>query len=276
MWFSASVFWLAMVAFAPAQDMPELRRASEELSHTRALVEAGALPRARLQQAEQAMADAEDEAILRRTLYGTLAVEDLTEQQGEEMTAAATRLFERRKAKLGHAKKLVEEGALPRLALTEYIQEVDRSRRTLNLAQSRATLLAQLGEIARAEQDALASADGEQAGYHFSPTAERYDGDGFLRSGDLKTIELAFETQFSKPLPISAQGATAIHRRLGFDHRGRTDVALDPDQPEGVWLRRFLETLRIPYYAFRSSVPGKATGPHIHIGPPSERIVRGG
>jgi hypothetical protein len=53
-------------------------------------------------------------------------------------------------------------------------------------------------------------------------------------------------------------------------------VALDPDQPEGVWLRRYLETLRIPYFAFRGFLTGRATGPHIHIGPPSERIARGG
>jgi hypothetical protein len=33
---------------------------------------------------------------------------------------------------------------------------------------------------------------------------------------------------------------------------------------------------RIPYFAFRGFLPGSATGPHIHIGPPSERTSRGG
>jgi hypothetical protein len=50
------------------------------------------------------------------------------------------------------------------------------------------------------------------------------------------------------------------------------DVAIFPDTTEGVWLRHFLEASDIPYYAFRSSIPGKATGAHIHIGPPSTRI----
>ncbi len=38
------------------------------------------------------------------------------------------------------------------------------------------------------------------------------------------------------------------------------------------WL--FLLLLIVPafYIAFRSVVPGQATGPHIHIGPPSLRI----
>jgi hypothetical protein len=59
---------------------------------------------------------------------------------------------------------------------------------------------------------------------------------------------------------------------MGFDHRGRVDVAVSPDQPEGKWLMRYLETNRIPYFAFRMAVAGKATGAHIHIGPQSTRL----
>ena len=220
------------------------------------------------------LADAQDEAVLRRTLYGNLTLEELTEQQGQEMTAAATRLFERRQARIEEARKLVDAGALPRLALTPYLEELDRSRRTLDLAVSRAALLAQLVEMARREQEALAQR--QETALEPGPLAERYDGDGLLRSGDLKTVTLAFEKQFSKPLPVSAVGDTAVHRALGFDHRGRIDVALDPDQPEGIWLRKYLRTMRIPYFAFRGFLAGRATGPHIHIGPPSERTTRGG
>jgi hypothetical protein len=49
-------------------------------------------------------------------------------------------------------------------------------------------------------------------------------------------------------------------------------VALNPDQAEGVWLREYLETRRVPYFAFRAAIPGKSTAPHIHIGPPSTRL----
>lgn len=101
---------------------------------------------------------------------------------------------------------------------------------------------------------------------------EHFEGDGHFSQTDLKGVETAFEKKFKKPLPISANGETSVHRALGFDHRGRVDVALTPDQSEGVWLRTYLESNDIPYYAFRSAVPGKATGAHIHIGPGSTRL----
>jgi hypothetical protein len=79
--------------------------------------------------------------------------------------------------------------------------------------------------------------------------------------------------KFARPLPISADGETAVHRALGFDHRGRVDVAVNPDQPEGQWLMRYLQSKRIPYFAFRAAVPHKATGAHIHVGPQSSKLV---
>jgi hypothetical protein len=63
---------------------------------------------------------------------------------------------------------------------------------------------------------------------------------------------------------------------MGFDHRNRVDVAVHPDQPEGVWLRDYLMQNGIPFFAFRQAVRGKATGAHIHIGPISTRIANGG
>jgi hypothetical protein len=61
---------------------------------------------------------------------------------------------------------------------------------------------------------------------------------------------------------------------MGFDHRGRVDVALKPDSREGQWLRKYLQARDIPYLAFRSAIRGVATNAHIHIGPPSNRIRR--
>ena len=63
---------------------------------------------------------------------------------------------------------------------------------------------------------------------------------------------------------------------MGFDHRDRVDVALHPDENEGIFLITLLENWGIPYIAFRSAVPGQATGAHIHIGPRSGEIVRDG
>ena len=59
---------------------------------------------------------------------------------------------------------------------------------------------------------------------------------------------------------------------MGFDHRERFDVAINPDQEEGRWLMRLLDRLRVPYIAFRRAVAGRATGAHIHIGLPSRPL----
>jgi len=101
---------------------------------------------------------------------------------------------------------------------------------------------------------------------------ERFDGDGAFSPTDLKKVLTAFQNKFHHPMPISANGETSVHRALGFDHRGRVDVALNPDETEGAWLRAYLASQDIPYYAFRAALPGKATGPHIHIGPGSTRL----
>jgi hypothetical protein len=106
--------------------------------------------------------------------------------------------------------------------------------------------------------------------------AERFDGNGRFTPRDFEKISRAYQREFAKSLPVSAAGETALHRALGFDHRGRVDVAINPDQAEGVWLRHFLAVRHIPYFAFRGAMRGKATGPHIHIGPMSGHLAQGG
>jgi hypothetical protein len=102
--------------------------------------------------------------------------------------------------------------------------------------------------------------------------AERYDGEGIFTTSDFARVSAAFWREFSRELPVSAFGATAFHRAMGFDHRDRVDIALNPDQREGIWLRNFLKRERIPYFAFRAAIAGSATAPHIHVGPPSMRL----
>ena len=245
----------------------------QDLERIRTLVDAGALPRKALDQAEAAREDARDEEILKGTLYGRLSVEELTEEQCAQMVGAAERRLARSQKKLADAEKLVAEGVASRFSLTPFLEEVDFSRKTLSLATLRANLLRQLSEMVEAEQELAAAVEEAPAG--LLPMVERFDGAGLLTSAQLKTAVLAFEREFGKPLPISARGDTALHRAMGFDHRGRVDVAVYPDSPEGVWLRDTLELLGVPYFAFRGRVPGKATAAHIHIGPPSLRLRRG-
>ncbi len=261
----------APVLHAQDTENPEITRARAGIERLRALVEAGAAPRAELERAEEAIADAEDGALLRRTLYGP---ELTTEAQSEEMLAATARRLERRRRALEKAEQLVKEGVASQLSLGTYLDELDRARKENDLAESRARLARQLTQMARDEEEFQRSL--EMDPHATAPIAERFDGDGMFTRGDFQRIESAFESRFSRPLPVSAMGETAVHRALGFDHRDRVDVALNPDQPEGVWLRQFLTDRHIPFFAFRRAVPGKATGAHIHIGPMSTRLVTGG
>ena len=81
---------------AQTVDSPEVMRAKAGIEHLRSLVEAGVVPPVQLARAEAAVADAEDEALLRRTVYGN----ELTDDQADEMLAAASRRVERRKQAL--------------------------------------------------------------------------------------------------------------------------------------------------------------------------------
>ena len=252
------------------QESPELVRAQEQITKLRELVAVGAIAPLRLQEAEQKLGDARDDQILHRTLYGKLTVQDLTEEQSHEMLEAAQRRFDRQKALIEQEQKMVEAGVIARGELEPLQAELESRRLTIELAKSRAKLLDELAEMARREQAAETAEDVTSRPGH--SVMEHFGGDGRFTPAQLKAVTLAFERKFSKPLPVSANGETSIHRALGFDHRGRVDVAIAPDQPEGVWLRGYLEARDIPYYAFRSAVAGKATGAHIHIGPGSTRL----
>jgi len=256
----------AWCALTLAGQDPETARAQGDIEKLRELVAAGAAPRLQLERAEAALADVRDAAFLRRTLYGA----ELTEDQAGEMVAAAQRRLDRRRADLAAARRLVDEGVASQLSLGPYLQELDRQRKECDAAESRARLVRELARMVRIEEEIHAN-PGPAIG---SGVAERYDGSGFFSMAEFYVLEASFLGRFAKPLPVSALGQTAVHRALGFDHRDRVDVAVHPDQPEGVWLRAWLEQHRIPYFAFRQAVRGKATGAHIHIGPVSTRIAR--
>jgi hypothetical protein len=252
-------------AVPPMVDLAELKRM--EVDRLRAMAESGAIPRARLDQAQAELADAEDNMILRRTLYGTIQIEDFTKTQTDLMMAAAERLVNRQEERYENARRLVAEGVMARATLAALLEDLEFRRKALDLARFRAKLVEELEEYARAEEEA-------DTDVPFTPrrVIERYDGSGVFTESDFARVAAAFQKTFYRPLPVSAKGATATHRSLGFDHRGRVDVALNPDQREGVWLISYLKRTKIPYYAFRAAVQGKSTAPHIHLGPPSSRL----
>lgn len=249
----------------PVVDLAELKRL--EVERLRQMAEAGAIPRARLEQAQAELADAQDNMILRRTLYGTVRVEDFTKDQAAQMIMAAERLVKRQEERYEQSRQLVAEGVMARATLVAFLEDLEFRRKALDLARFRAKLVEELEEYARAEEEA-------EIDVPMTPrrVIERFDGGGIFTDVDFARVSTAFQRQFYRPLPVSAKGATATHRALGFDHRGRVDIALNPDQREGLWLINYLRRLKIPYYAFRAAVRGKATAPHIHLGPPSMRL----
>ncbi len=247
-----------------------VERAQNEVTRIQALVADGTLPKSRLEQAKRELADAQDEAILARTLYGEVRVQDMTADDAKSMIEAAQRRVDREKSMVDERQILVDNGILAKSEFTAFQDELDSRRRVLELAQNRLKLLDELREMADQEQRLERAARMNAPG--LKDVMTRYDGNGHFNLGDLPTISSEFQRRFHHVLPISALGQTMVHQSMGLDHRNRVDVALNPDDAEGVWLRQLLERLHVPYLAFRSAVAGAATAPHIHIGLGSVRL----
>ena len=266
--FAGPIFLLcAAVCLAQSGEDGQVVAAKAELARVRSLVDTGVLPRVRLAKAEEAVADAADAAFLRRTAYG----QDLNADQADEMVATASRRLDRRQKALDEAKQLVDLGAAPEASLKPLVEDLALERQECRLADERAKLVRELSDMASAEETFLNRLSQEPA--EASQLADSYSGDGTFAYATYAKVEVAFREHFGKPMPVSAIGETAVHRAMGFDHRGRVDVALHPDQPEGVWLLDYLKANHIPFFAFRQAVKGKATGAHIHIGPMNTRLA---
>jgi hypothetical protein len=271
---------LAALGQTPA-DTPEaaankrIELAKQELEKVSNLVQAGALPRIRQEQAELDIADAQDDAILAHTLYGEMPLKDVTDKLLEDIVAAAQRRVERQQVRVDLARKLVLDGVTAQSTVTPLEEELSMRRMNLNLAHSRSRLMGELAAMSKYEASMREIQEATRIEYHdvFTKGMEHYEGGAaFEAAHDLRPLETAFERKFSHALPISALGETDLHRSMGMDHSGRVDVALNPGEPEGVWLRRYLKSRGIPYYAFTRAMRGKATAAHIHIGPGSTRL----
>src|ERR1043165_4656295 len=99
----------------------------------------------------------------------------------------------------------------------------------------------------------------------------RYTGAGHWLLSQASAIQSYFQQTFKRPFPIAVFGQGAIHNQWRLDHRNAIDISLRPDEPEGQALINFLRQNGVPFSAFRTAIPGVATGPHIHIGMPSHR-----
>jgi hypothetical protein len=101
----------------------------------------------------------------------------------------------------------------------------------------------------------------------------RFNGPGaWSLTSDTPRLQQFFMSRFGRALPISAFGQTSLHDRMGFDHRNALDLAVHPDTPEGRAIMDYLRAQGIPFIAAWGSIPGSASGAHIHVGQPSPRI----
>jgi len=250
--------FLIVLCSIKAEESQGVVAARQEMERVQQLVSTGALPVAKIADAQLSLDDAMDEAELERTLYGH--IEESDEQQASDMLAAAQRRVDRQQVKVNKINDLVAKDLASPMDRADLERELSNREDALQRATVRAALLREVVGMAHAEQAQPGLAE------------EKTGGDHLIEPKELKALTLAFEKHFSEPFPVSAKGMTAVHRALGLDHTGRVDVAVNPDSPEGIWLREYLDERAIPYYAFRVAMAGKATAPHIHIGPGSTRI----
>jgi Outer membrane efflux protein len=182
----------------------------------------------------------------------------------EESVKAATEALEKRR-------ELLEKGLVSKRDIDTAEQALKDAQAQLDQVRHQLTETDQL--IAEASVEPAKPAGGASTGRYASKSAVmRYSGAGGWAIAEAAKVQGFFTSQFGKQLPISAFGQSETHNRLGFNHRNSVDVALHPDSAEGKALIEYLRSNGIPFLAFRSAIPGVATGAHIHIGYPSHRI----
>jgi hypothetical protein len=184
----------------------------------------------------------------------------------ESDLARNTALVEERWAQFAKglvSRREIEEVELARMTAEANVAETRQWIDEANRLFSEATLSEQLSRL-----PALGI-----GGFESTAVFVRYNGAVKSALAEASKIQRFFVERFGRPLPVSAWGQTALHDRIGFDHRHALDVAVHPDSVEGRALAEFLRAAGISFVAFRQAVPGAATGAHFHIGEPSRRIV---
>jgi hypothetical protein len=188
------------------------------------------------------------------------SLQDLVPFHERASTAASRRLATRQ--------GLFREGLISRVELEGAEREVREARRKLEETRASVAETDNMIEEARLAAEIEKGREPETG-----ETVIRYAGTGPWNLAKLGKVESFFSTRFGHALPVSAAGQTRLHDRMGFAHHDAIDVAVHPDSSEGQQLMDYLRQAGIPFIAFRSALPGSATGAHIHVGPPSLRLT---
>lgn len=197
----------------------------------------------------------------------------------QEYKAAVQRLLQVREAELQRAldqvsrtRDLVDRGLVARRDLEINERAVEEARGRLDQTWSEAVVAATLITKTLA-WDAVAGRPLPPGGEQTTTALIRYQGRRPWVLSLTAGLQGFFSRMFSRPLPISAYGQTAVHEKLGFDHRNAVDLAVHPDSAEGRAVMEWLRTAGLSFIAFRGAVAGAATGAHIHVGEPSQRLA---
>jgi len=177
--------------------------------------------------------------------------------------------------KLELSRKLLAEGLISKLqveenerALASEKAKVEETRRQMTNADAQ---VAGIFVETEAEHELAKNLRLARQSLVRTSSFTRYTGSSGWGLSDAWKVQRFFSDTFKRELPIAVFGQGAIHDRWRLDHHNAMDIQLHPDGVEGRALLEFLQKNGIPYLAFRSAIPGTATGPHIHIGRPSHR-----
>lgn len=186
----------------------------------------------------------------------------------ESQLKTATEMAEARK-------QLFAEGIISKRDLELSEQAVKEAQARLDEARKQITESDHLIAEVKAEMEAeklKPAAPAVKSRYYATAAVMRSNGSSGWSLAQASMVQSFFTSKFGRTLPISAFGQTATHNRMRFNHSNSMDVAVHPDSAEGRALIAYLRASGIPFIAFRSAVPGSATGAHIHVGHPSHRI----
>lgn len=193
----------------------------------------------------------------------------------EKLIAIYETNVKRAEEKLAESKKLLDEGLISRVQYQQNELALKSAQDTLNGARRQLTDAdAQVAAIlveTEAEKTIAKNLRLARQSLVRTTSFTRFAGGSGWGIGEAWKVQRFFSDTFKKELPIAVFGQGAIHDRWRLDHRNAMDISLHPDTAEGQALLGFLQKNGIPYLAFRSAIPGTATGPHIHIGRPSHR-----
>ena len=193
----------------------------------------------------------------------------------EKLLAIYQDNVKRAEEKLATSKNLLDEGLLSKTEYERNEQALKTEKdKVADVQKQMANAESQIAAVVvEADAEATLAKNLKLAAAKLVRTTSflRFNGSSGWGLGDAWKVQRFFSDTFHKSLPVAVFGQGAIHDRWRLDHRNAMDISLHPDSAEGQALLNYLQKNGIPFLAFRSAIPGTATGPHIHIGRPSHR-----